>query len=169
MNTDKSKTQEEPERTGTRSPGFPSRDRNRFNPCLSVYIRGSKLKPIAAVGNPPTEAHDRDGGAQGPPERQRQVRNQAHQAKQGPENLLLHLIILSRTTCNKAERRGKSNRPAPNAARTLSSAEWSSSIRSGCAGEHCRNPDLPRSGGKSAPRRASRASPAFAEHAHRPR
>ena len=48
------------------------------------------IEPFAAVGKPPTERKDRDGGGQGPPKREDQVGGQSDPRKGHPENLALH-------------------------------------------------------------------------------
>ena len=48
------------------------------------------VEPVAAVGKPPTERKDGDGGGKGPPKREDQVGGQADPGKGHPENLPLH-------------------------------------------------------------------------------
>jgi hypothetical protein len=47
-------------------------------------------EPAGAVGHPPAGEEDRNGGADGPPERQRQVGDKAEQREGHPEDLFLH-------------------------------------------------------------------------------
>ena len=53
------------------------------------------LEPFAAVSNPPAGKHDRDGCAHSPPEGQDQVSDKPKNGKTRPEDLPLHVIILS--------------------------------------------------------------------------
>ena len=54
------------------------------------------LEPIAAVGDPPGNIGDRDGRAQGPPERQKKIGEQAEDDEREPEDLALHVWIVKR-------------------------------------------------------------------------
>src|ERR1700682_5988702 len=54
------------------------------------------LKPIAAIGYPPTRKADWNGCCQRPHERQRQVSQQPEQGESDPEDFPLHLPILDR-------------------------------------------------------------------------
>jgi hypothetical protein len=57
--------------------------------------RHNLTKPIRPVRKPPTRNPNRNRSHQRPPQRQRHVRNQPEHSKRGPEDLLLHLSILS--------------------------------------------------------------------------
>ena len=52
------------------------------------------LKPIAAVGEPPTRVADGNRRGERPPERQRHVGNQAEHAEGDPKYFPLHMSIL---------------------------------------------------------------------------
>ena len=70
-----------------------------FHPTALTVLSGREavwLEPVAAVGQPPTGDADRDGGRQGPPERKRNVGDQAEDSEGGPEDFSLHDPILNR-------------------------------------------------------------------------
>jgi len=52
------------------------------------------LEPIAAVGEPPAGVADGDCGGQRPPERKRDVGNEAEYAERNPKYFPLHMAIL---------------------------------------------------------------------------
>lgn len=57
----------------------------------SITIKGIDLvEPIAAEGEPPTDDQDRNRGADGPPERQREIGNQTEPGEAHPKDFLLH-------------------------------------------------------------------------------
>ena len=51
---------------------------------------GFRLKPVAAVGDPPCGEKERDGGGAGPPERKQEIGHQPEQHEDHPEYLFLH-------------------------------------------------------------------------------
>lgn len=57
--------------------------------------KGSELKPVAAIGDPPAGHADRDRGEQGPPEGQRHIRKEPPDREADPENLALHAVIVA--------------------------------------------------------------------------
>ena len=75
--------------TGTRR----ARRRLRWTKTL---LRPSVLKPIASIGHPPAHNCNRDGRDQGPPQRQREISQQAKRNKESPEDFTLHEIIVFR-------------------------------------------------------------------------
>jgi hypothetical protein len=52
-----------------------------------------RLKPVAAVGDPPAESQHRNRGAHCPPKWQQEVRHQAQSAESHPEDFALHGIL----------------------------------------------------------------------------
>jgi hypothetical protein len=54
----------------------------------------SGLEPVAAVGEPPARVTDGNRRGQRPPERKREVRNQAENGERDPEYFPLHTPIL---------------------------------------------------------------------------
>jgi hypothetical protein len=63
---------------------------------LSVATSNKKrgLKPIAAVGEPPTRVADGDRCGQRPPERKCHIRDQTEDRESDPKYLPLHISIL---------------------------------------------------------------------------
>jgi hypothetical protein len=57
-------------------------------------MHGRGLKPITAIGHPPTEDANWDGCCQGPPGWQAKIRDQPQYRKGDPEHLALHALIL---------------------------------------------------------------------------
>ena len=55
------------------------------------------LKPIAAIGHPPTQESNGNGCCKCPPKRQNQISPHAQHSEQGPKDLSLHLLILVRS------------------------------------------------------------------------
>lgn len=55
-----------------------------------------KLKPVAAVGDPPADDADGDGGQQTPQQGQSEIGNQTQRDEDGPKDLPLHFFILTR-------------------------------------------------------------------------
>lgn len=53
-------------------------------------FRPTALEPIAAVGDPPADDDDRNGGSDAPPERQDHIRQQAKHSEGNPEDLFFH-------------------------------------------------------------------------------
>jgi hypothetical protein len=54
----------------------------------------SALEPVAAIGEPPARVTDRDRCGQRPPQRKREVCNQAENGERDPEYFPLHTPIL---------------------------------------------------------------------------
>ena len=54
----------------------------------------NKLEPVGAVGDPPTQGEDGDGGRYGPPEGQEEVGDEAEDGESEPEHFLLHRRIV---------------------------------------------------------------------------
>ena len=52
------------------------------------------LKPVAAVGDPPTGEDDRNGGNERPPDSEGEIREEAEYSQAEPEDFALHLAIL---------------------------------------------------------------------------
>jgi hypothetical protein len=69
-----------------------------FHPTALTVLSAEAawLEPVAAVSQPPTGDADWDGGRQGPPERERDVGDQAEDGEGGPEDFSLHDPILNR-------------------------------------------------------------------------
>src|ERR1035437_2594785 len=64
------------------------------------------LEPVAAVGYPPCDEKDRNGGGEGPPERKQEISQQTEQHEDRPEYFSLHwsdcrLSVLARA-CQSA-------------------------------------------------------------------
>jgi len=54
-------------------------------------VRTGGLEPVGAVGDPPAEGEERNGGADGPPEGQSDVGEQAERGEGEPEDFALHV------------------------------------------------------------------------------
>ena len=54
------------------------------------------LEPIAAIGHPPAQDADGDGGEQTPQERQRNIGDQTERDEHGPKDFTLHFYIVAR-------------------------------------------------------------------------
>jgi hypothetical protein len=61
------------------------------------------LKPIAAIRDPPAHPQEGNRRTHSPPEWQGQIGKQAQHAKCGPEDLSLHMLILSRIRTREGE------------------------------------------------------------------
>lgn len=53
-------------------------------------------EPAAPIRKPPTERQERDGGGQGPPNREHKIGEQAERTERDPEDLALHHRSLTR-------------------------------------------------------------------------
>ena len=80
----------------------------RFSPAMSLHVVASegqneagpqgvglRSEPIAAVGHPPAEISDGKSETDRPPERQNQIGHQAEEREGGPEDFILHAVILA--------------------------------------------------------------------------
>ena len=62
--------------------------------ALTLPRLASEIEPIAAVGDPPTGAENRNGSAQCPPERKNAIGRETQNRESGPEDLPLHVFSL---------------------------------------------------------------------------
>ena len=72
-----------------RGPSFIGIAGRDYNSALEFIVRRKFLEPvrepIAAVGYPPGDEEDRDGGKEGPPEWEHKIGEEAEQGKDHPE------------------------------------------------------------------------------------
>src|SRR5580692_8355446 len=64
------------------------------------------LEPAAAIGKPPTDGEDWNGGGESPPEREDNVRSQTQDGERQPEHLALHapsLHCCERGCCDRQQ------------------------------------------------------------------
>lgn len=62
-------------------------------------------EPATPIRKPPTERQERDGGGQGPPNREHKIGEQAERAERDPEDLALHHCSLTRFFPDRSRRR----------------------------------------------------------------
>ncbi len=68
---------------------------------------GSKLEPVAAIGNPPTHNANGNGCRHCPPKWQDEISQQAQAGESDPKDLSLHSLILARMYREEAALPGK--------------------------------------------------------------
>ena len=64
--------------------------------ACSARQSGEKSEPVAAIGHPPTQDANGNGGEQGPQNGHGKIGDQAQRDECGPEDLTLHPYIVAR-------------------------------------------------------------------------